>query len=363
MQRNLPVLLTCAGMGCGASGFGIFDFVNGAPIRVQGLRPGRKRPWQSSRLPRKGSVVAIQAWRVRSESGRALYFGVNLQMRYVYHLGAHKTGSTLIQKNLSANLQALRDQGIWYVNDEMPKAISKQRKILRQFRSPDLENPPADALAGVNRRIATRARRAGADTVLLSEENRLGPPMHQELLWGIKRPGFYPAAADCMKYVTFGQPHENMKIFLFSREPSSFALSLYSEAVRMGQTKLDIGSFFAEIDFASIDFDDLKTRLQTLGAGVSVSMSAFEEVRADAATLLTHAFRELGIDLANISFDLERTRTRLDRSQIADILELERRAGIRPVHRQKMRNEILERAPNAQDMAALPDWVQARLRQ
>ncbi|MGQ3486500.1 hypothetical protein [Roseovarius pacificus] len=284
-------------------------------------------------------------------------------MRYVYHLGAHKTGSTLIQKNLSANLEALREQGIWYVNEEMPKAISKQRKVLRQFRRPDLETPPADALEGVNQRIAIRARRAKAHTVLLSEENRLGAPMHQELLWGLEQPGFYPAAVECMKYVIYGQLTEDMKFFLFSREPSSFALSLYSEAVRMGQTLLDIEPFFRSINYSSINFRDLKERLQTIDAAVPVSMKAFEDFGADAEALLTCAFKEFGIELANIKFDLSRTRSRLDRSQVADILELERREDIRPVHRKKMRNEILEREPSGQDKLSLPDWVQDSLGQ
>lgn len=282
-------------------------------------------------------------------------------MRYVYHLGAHKTGSTLIQKNLSANLDALREQGIWYVNEEMPKAISKQRKVLRQFRNPDLATPPVDSLAGVNRRIATQARRANAHTVLVSEENRLGPPIHQELLWGIERPGLYPAAVDCMKYVTYQQPTENMKFFLFSREPASFALSLYSEAVRMGQTKLDIDPFFNEIDFDSINFEDLVARLRTISTTITVSMKAFEDVRTDAKNLLTHTFEELSIDLTNIKFDLERTRTRLDRSQISDILELENQEDIRPILRQKRKNEILAREPDDQNMISLPKWVQETL--
>lgn len=282
-------------------------------------------------------------------------------MRYVYHLGAHKTGSTLIQKNLSANLEALRAQGIWYVNEEMPKAISKQRKILRQLRNPDLETPPADALAGVNRRIATRAGRAGAHTVLLSEENRLGPPMHQELHWGADHPGFYPAAAECMAHVIYGQPVENMTFFLFSRDPAAFALSLYSEAVRMGQTGLDMEAFFTRLDIASIDFPALEARLAAIDPAITVSMSAFDAVQGDATALLTHCFSELGIDPATMKFNVERTRVRLDRSQIADLLALQRQDGIRPIHRQKRRREILARTPDPDDIATLPDWVQRRL--
>lgn len=282
-------------------------------------------------------------------------------MRYVYHLGAHKTGSTLIQKNLAENLEVLREQSIWYVNEEMPEAILKQRKVLRRFRHPGLENPPIDALAGVNRKIDTLARRANAHTILLSEENRIGPPMHKELLWGVQRPGFYPAATDCMRYVIYGQPVENMIFFLFSRKPRSYALSLYSEAVRMGQTKLDIDAFFNKVDFASIDFEKLNERLQTIAAAISVSMRAFEDVRVDAHSFLTYTFRELGINLANVKFNTEKTRSRLDRSQISEILELERRVGIRSMHRKKIRNSIQEREPDSANMISLPDWVQKSL--
>ena len=282
-------------------------------------------------------------------------------MRYVYHLGAHKTGSTLIQKNLSLNLEALRAQGIWYVNEEMPKAISKQRKILRQFRTPGTTAPDPDALAGVNRRIQTRANRANAHTVLLSEENRLGPPIHQELLWGLPRPSFYPEAAACLKYVTFGQPTGGMKFFLFSREPSSFALSLFSEAVRMGQTELDIDAFFEQVDYASIDFQKLASDLRTVDSAITVSMTPFERFRGDAEGLLCHAFEEMGIDTTECHFDVERTRTRLDRSQIDALLKLQRDKEIRPILRQKRRQKILDRSPDDNNAVQLPHWVRDRL--
>ena len=53
-------------------------------------------------------------------------------MQYIYHLGAHKTASSLLQRNLVENLDEIRAQGVFYVNAELPWAIKRQRNIIRQ---------------------------------------------------------------------------------------------------------------------------------------------------------------------------------------------------------------------------------------
>ena len=82
-------------------------------------------------------------------------------MRLVFHLGVHKTASTLIQKNLADNIAWLRDQGVYYVNIEFKQAVIRQREHLRRLQSPDRDAPRAGALRKMNRRIIREATYRG----------------------------------------------------------------------------------------------------------------------------------------------------------------------------------------------------------
>ena len=101
-------------------------------------------------------------------------------MRIVFHLGVHKTASTLIQRTLAMNAEALRARGVFYVNTEMPFVITRQRYALRKLQTPWRNPPPKDALSNLNAKILRKAERAGAHTVLMSEENRIGHPLYTE---------------------------------------------------------------------------------------------------------------------------------------------------------------------------------------
>lgn len=284
-------------------------------------------------------------------------------MRYVYHLGAHKTASTLIQKNLSANLQVLRDRRVYYVNAEMPNVIRKQRKVLRRARMPGHETPPENALAAVNARIEEAARQAGAGMILLSEENRLGPPMHQELAWGLPKPGFYPAAEACLRYVTHGQALDNTRFVLFSRDPDAFVLSLYSEAVRMAQTTLDIDAFCAAIDLQSVDFAALERRLRGLHPQLEVIQRPFEAIRNGATPFLEQFLGDLGLDPGGFAINTELTRSQLDKNQVDDLLQLARSGKFegRPMRLRQQQRRILTRGSGGGAPLQLPDWARAQL--
>ena len=99
-------------------------------------------------------------------------------MELVLHIGAHRTGSTVVIKNLEANAGVLGAEGwtIW-----TPPMMRKMREFA----------PSTDAAVRAANRLAFAARLAesGAERLLISEENILG-----SMLANLKRATFYKSA-------------------------------------------------------------------------------------------------------------------------------------------------------------------------
>lgn len=283
-------------------------------------------------------------------------------MDYVYHLGAHRTASTFLQENLSGNLDTLRAQGIFYVNEEMPDAVHKQRKAIRALCHPDRQTPPADQLATVNETITRQAEAAGARIVLMSEQNRLGPAMHQALSWRIENPGFYPQATSCLRYMTAGLPLDRTRVLLYSRNPETYLLSLYSEAIRSARINLDLGNFCRAVNFNAIDFQGLRQRLQAVDPRLEIKMRSFERIKLGAESYLRTFLRDTGADPAGFTCYIKRMQQQLDANQVEALRQISMRGQSKRWRLVKrLRDQVLAHDPDPAYRLELPGWVRESL--
>ena len=206
-------------------------------------------------------------------------------MRLCFHLGIHKTGSSLIQKNLLQNLNLLRDQRVFYVNAEMPGAIARQRNVLRRLQIPQRVSPPENALEGVNRKIIEAAQRADARVILLSEENRIGFPLYSQMIQVGTPAQFYPLADACLRRVLHGLDHLDTTLLLYQRRFDRLLPSLYCEALRNLAVTDTLDAFCEQIDFDSLSYETLCDRIASAAPHASLEIKHFETIRTGA-----HAF-------------------------------------------------------------------------
>ncbi|MRU13998.1 hypothetical protein FDP25_00985 [Roseovarius sp. A21] len=281
-------------------------------------------------------------------------------MQYIYHLGVHKTASSLLQRNLVENLDELRAQGVYYVNAEFPWAIKRQRNIIRQLHAPDGTSPGLPRR--LNRRIANAAEQAGARIVLQSDSASIGPAMHEALANGVAHPGFYPQAEQCLHTLTVDRPPEDVRVLLYSRTPETYLTSLYSEMIREGWSNVDIDTFCQTLDLASLDFDTLKTRIEGMRPEFHVVMRQYERIKLGADTFISTFMRDIGLDAKYIQPVLPPHQPDLDAAQAEALRHVSFGDTSRnPRHVKRLRNRILKQAPNPADPLALPDWVHEAL--
>lgn len=281
-------------------------------------------------------------------------------MQYIYHLGAHKTASSLLQRNLVENLDELRAQGVFYVNAELPWAIKRQRNIIHEMHAPDAEPPGLPRR--LNRRIAKAAKQAGARIVLQSDSASLGPAMHEALASGVTNPSFYPQAEQCLHALTVDRPPEDVRFLLYSRTPETYLTSLYSEMIREGWSNVDIDTFCQSLDLASLDFDALKTRIEGMRPGFRVISRQYERIKLGADTFISTFMRDIGLDAKYIQPVRPALVPDLDAAQVEALRHVSFGDTSRnPRHVKRLRNRILKQAPNPADPLTLPDWVHEAL--
>ncbi|MFN3210477.1 MAG: hypothetical protein ACE369_16020 [Roseovarius sp.] len=284
-------------------------------------------------------------------------------MKFVIHLGVHRTASLLLQQNLSANLGQLRAQRVFYVNAEMPKALQRQVRMIRRRHKPGSVPQGINAFAEVNAAILHAATEAGAETVLISDQNRLGPTMTQSLAWDQVNPGFYPQAVTNLRHAQAGLPLGDTRLLLYTRNAESYLLSLYGEAVRQNQTSLTLEQFCRRVNFNSIDFAALQDDLAGLHPGLQVRPRQFERIKLGPDTYLRSFLRDIGLDPAPFELHTDLPAPQLDAMQVEALLHI--MAGRRPARAAmigKLRQKVLSGAPNPMAPLVLPGWVSDSMR-
>ena len=284
-------------------------------------------------------------------------------MKYIYHLGVHKTASALLQRNLQENLEELRAQGVFYANAEMPRILRRQHRFLSQLHAASDTPPPAQPFRRMNRILANVAGEAGAHTILISGPDLIGQPMHRDLADGQTLPGFYPGAGAAMTHLTTGVAPRDIEILLFCRNPETYLISLYSDAIRQGLTTLDLSGFCAAINLESIDFARLKQSIQAALPEAGITMRQYERIKLGAEPYISTFLRDVGLNASYAQPVMVPQDPPLDQNQV-DALRHIAFGDIsrRPQRIKRLRKRILSHAPNPGDPLLLPDWVRSTLR-
>ena len=284
-------------------------------------------------------------------------------MRLVFHLGVHKTASTLIQKNLADNVDWLRGQGVYYVNSELPQAIIRQREHLRRFQSPTREAPPADGLRKLNRRILREAAFKNAHTILISEENRLGAPIYHRMPEDGSGAAFYPKATECLTRTLAGFADTPTTLIMVERDFPSLLPSLYSEALTNLETTDDIDAFCRRIDFGSLDYEALRDRIDQAAPWADLRRMDFAQIKGGAGAYLSKFLTLAGVPTKGFSVSTDSARNSVDRDQaeaLRKLAEVRAKTGDTP---RAERLEILRKQADPDRRIRLPDWVADALAQ
>ncbi len=281
-------------------------------------------------------------------------------MRFLYHLGVHKTGTTLLQNNFAANARALLDQGVYYLNALWPDGL---RRIRRRLRRVQYIHAHGDVLPGdngmgqVNGRIVRRAVAAGARAVLISEENLLGATMHRQMSWGKARAQLCPAAEVCAQVLTAGLKTADMKVLIYTRSLDGLLRGFYSEALRDLATDRGFAEFLEQVDIPACRFDALLRRVRSALPEAEVSVRPFEEIRNGADGFVRGAAAELGIDPAPLAVSPDRVHAGVDRDQAEELRQLAaRKARYRA-------SRVLARPANPNLPIELPEQYRAQIDQ
>ncbi|MEL6168125.1 MAG: hypothetical protein AAFR35_05510 [Pseudomonadota bacterium] len=282
-------------------------------------------------------------------------------MRIVFHLGVHKTASTTIQTALAEASDALADRGIFYANTRFPNLLVRQREHLRRLQSPGRDDPAPDALRKVNRRLLRDAAGAGAHTILISEENRLGHPLYREVADGRRPARFYPRAEDCLRRVLVGLDDTPTTLLLVTREFHSLLPSLYSEGLTNLLISETLDEFCAAVDFATLDFAALCERIRAAAPEAGLVTHPFEGIRAGSANFLRDLFSKAGLELGDLDLSDTHVRGGLDRHQSEDIRALVADPDMSPRRRRQRLAAIRSRARDPEARLSLPDWALERL--
>ena len=280
-------------------------------------------------------------------------------MQVCLHVGVHKTGSSLIQLNLSKNLNVLRQQRVFYVNEELPGAIARQRQVLRKLQLPGRARPTREALTGVNRKILEAAQANDADIILISEENRIGFPLHTQMARVGAPAKFYPLASECLRLVLFGLEHLQTTLLVYQRSFDQLLPSLYAEGLRNLILTDTLDGFCRKIDFASLDYAALLHRIQVGAPHAKVINREFETVRDGVEEFLSGFCNDLGIDATACAFETRMVREGVDVHGAAQLLALAERRASEGMSKQlnMARRKILAQSIDPSARMVLPDWA------
>jgi hypothetical protein len=180
-----------------------------------------------------------------------------------FHIGAHKTATSHLQRSLLLATDDLAAQGVRYYGPDHFRLPGRTISALFGLRERRAKRPPQDQLA---------LMRKGADRIVFSEENFIGTLAHT-----------------ISRDIEFGYPNANIKIaqlaraldkpidlFLCVRNPTAMINSVYSQLLR-GNKIMPFDDFKAMVPMARGDWADLVTRLrETPGVG-RVVVWAYED--------------------------------------------------------------------------------------
>jgi hypothetical protein len=278
-------------------------------------------------------------------------------MRIEFHLGVHKTGTSLLQQNILNNAGRLRHQGIIYANTAFRRLIRQQMWLLRGLEGRGGKPAPKmGALAALNRSAIETAHARGAHTILISHEDQMGYAPYAAFILGHDCAGLYPKAQDIIPHMIAGFDPASVTLHVYSRMQQTLVPSLWSEGMRNFALPFGLDEFADRLDLDGFLFFDLVRRMQQGAPKASVIWRDFETVQNDPMLFVQRFFRDIGADPNSLALQAKIVRPSLDLDQANDIAALVRRHNEGALSKEDMAaagRHILDRATNPQRKAQL----------
>lgn len=237
----------------------------------------------------------------------------------VLHVGAHKTGTTLLQRALRANRSKLSEHGF--------------RTLLR----PGFDQATANAHARWLRTgdlvelqtafAALRESTPKTPKLLVSNEELPGR------LPDFRSHHLYPGAADVVRAAVEQLRPEQTRVILYTRRQDRFVESAYVQAVKQG-SPLKFSRFMNAVATESLRWDSLVERIgEALPAGSEVSVRYFESIYAlgprgfcqQFVDLFAPASRDLQFDTSSVNPGFSNIALNIALAANADIGDEDRR--------------------------------------
>lgn len=185
----------------------------------------------------------------------------------IYHVGAHKTGTSLVQSYLSENRRALRKQDVTYLT----------RGTLENWvRGIDGASDDPGAL---DRRLGEAFLRRPDGVVVASYENTLGPPFSSKL------PGLYPRAEERAAALRKALAQYSAKVLLSIRPQSAFLESFYIQTVQQGGYQT-FAEWFGNLDHEQLSWRPVVDTLVSTFGRDAVEVIDFSTIRDGALAYL-----------------------------------------------------------------------------
>lgn len=198
-----------------------------------------------------------------------------------FHVGAHKTGTSMVQRYLERCPETYRDHGVDFVNrDEMSRLASWGNALTNE---PDLLR------ARLSRFAADPTRRA----LFGSYENLIGRP------FSAGQPGLYPSAT--RNLAALAQISSSLgaavttKVFLSIRRQSEFLESYYLQSVHEGASRA-FGDWLDTVDLNRLSWRPIVSSMVDLFGPEQVEIVDFGLVKAGQGGYIGRFMRVLDPD-------------------------------------------------------------------
>jgi hypothetical protein len=185
----------------------------------------------------------------------------------VYHVGAHKTGTSLVQSYLAENRRPLRKQNVTYL--ARPMLENWVRGL-----DGDSDNP-----GGLSQKLREVFQTRPGGVVIGSYENTIGPP------FTTKRPGLYPRTQQRAEALRELLSDYSTKILLGIRPQSGFVESYYIQTVQQGGYET-FPEWFGKLDLEQLSWRPVVDVLVSTFGSDAVEVIDFNTIRNGALAYL-----------------------------------------------------------------------------
>lgn len=190
--------------------------------------------------------------------------------RIVLHVGAHKTGTSLVQKFLRDRQKLCARHDLTYIGRKETNTLIGWGKV--PVRQPEM----------LRTRLEQEAARSPRHTMLISHENSLG----RAFIPG--EPGIYPTAKRCAEGLRVATDGLDVRVVFYVRTMADFAESYYLQTVHEGGARR-FDEWVAELDPTSWRWQPVVDVLDEVFGPARVLIGDFNEI-ADGQESYLHRF-------------------------------------------------------------------------